>query len=338
LGTNPLIPIFFDIKQRLISQGLHSALLFVRYYQPRYAVVTLQFPGNIANPGCADDEVFRYPGHMANPNYKKIYSILGVFQDDDWDTVRAAYKRQIRRWHPDRFQDTDQRKIAEDKSKDINLAYQTLDDYYREFGSLPPDDTAQHETPLSTGELRPAREYDTDPEHHQFSGADSDQTSFRKSQQPRRRGFSGIIVTGVVIAIGYLLLEPSFTDIDNVSETNLPGPGYDKFGPAAGNFTANQTESSAPTVAGTQSNSSDVHSDWQVDEKDKEYSPKSSPITGRPTIISIGSSKQDVLAIQGRPLRKTDTTWDYGLSRINFQDGIVTGWYENPMNPLNVKR
>lgn len=273
---------------------------------------------------------------MANPNYKKIYSILGVFQDDDWDTVRAAYKRQIRRWHPDRFHDMDQRKIAEDKSKDINLAYQTLDDYYREFGSLPPDDSARHETPSHTTDRWPAREQDAGPEHDRSYEPDHGQTSFGKSQQPRRRGYSGIIVVGVVIAIGYLMLEPLFTDGHNAPETALSE--YPDSGPAAGNFTANQTDSLASPKGGAPGNTTDVHTDWQMNEKDTEYNPKPSPSSGRATLISIGTSKQDVLTIQGRPLRKTDTEWDYGLSRINFEDGKVTGWYEHPMNPLIVKR
>ena len=273
---------------------------------------------------------------MANPNYKKIYSILGVFQDDDWDTVRTAYKRQIRRWHPDRFQDTDQRKIAEDKSKDINLAYQTLDDYYREFGSLPPDDSAQHEAPLHTGDQWPAREYDAGPEHDRSYGSDHGQTSFSESQQPPRRGYTRIIVAGIVIAIGYMTLEPLFTDTHNAPETVLPE--YTDPEPAAGNFTANQTDSSVSPKASAKGNTADVPADWQVNEKDTEYSAKPSPISGRAALISIGTSKKDVLAIQGRPLRKTDTEWDYGLSRINFQDGYVTGWHESPMNPLIVKR
>jgi DnaJ domain len=273
---------------------------------------------------------------MANPNYKKIYSILGVFQDDDWDTVRAAYKRQIRRWHPDRFHDTDQRKIAEDKSKDINLAYQALGDYYREFGSLPPDDSARHEVPLRTGDQWPARAYDAESEHDRSYESDHDQTSFSNPQQPRRRDYTRIIVAGVIIAIGYMTLEPLFTDRHNAPETVLPE--YPDSEPAAGNFTANQTDSSAPPQASAPGNTTDVHADWQVNEKDTGYSTKPSPISGRATLISIGTRKQDVLAIQGRPLRQTDTAWDYGLSRINFEDGKVTGWYENPMNPLIVKR
>jgi hypothetical protein len=273
---------------------------------------------------------------MANPNYKKIYSILGVFQDDDWDTVRTAYKRQIRRWHPDRFHDTDQRKIAEAKSKDINLAYQTLDDYYREFGSLPPDDSAQQETPLHSADQWPAREYDTGPEHDRFHESDHSQASFSKSQQPRRRGYSGIIVVGVIIAIGYMMLEPLFTDSHNAPETALSE--YPDSGPAADNFTANQTDSSVSPKASATGNTADAPADWQVNEKDTEYGAKPSPISGRAALISIGTSKKDVLAIQGRPLRKTDTEWDYGLSRINFEDGKVTSWYDHPMNPLIVKR
>jgi hypothetical protein len=141
-------------------------------------------------------------------------------------------------------------------------------------------------------------------------------------------------VVGVVIAIGYMTLEPLFTDRHNAPETVLSE--YPDSGPAAGNFTANQTDSSVPPKAGVPGNTADAHADWQVNEKDMEYGAK--PSSGRATLISIGVSKQDVLAIQGRPLRKTDTEWDYGLSRINFEDGKVTGWYEHPMNPLIVKR
>lgn len=273
---------------------------------------------------------------MANTNYKKFYSILGVFQDDNWDTVRSAYKRQIRRWHPDRFQDTNQRKIAEDKSKDINLAYQMLDDYFREFGSLPPDDTVQLETPPPASDQWPAPEHDAEPKHDEFYGSDHAHTSFSKSQQPQRRGYGRIIIAGAIIAIGYMTLEPLFTDRHNTPETAQPD--YPDSGPAADNFTATQADSSAPPNANAPGITSDVHADWQVNKKDTGYSPKSSPTSGRATLISIGSSKQDVLAIQGRPLRQTDTEWDYGLSRINFEDGKVTGWYENPMNPLIVKR
>lgn len=273
---------------------------------------------------------------MANTNYKKSYSILGVFQDDDWDTVRTAYKRQIRRWHPDRFQDTDQRRIAEDKSKDINLAYQMLDDYFREFGSLPPDDSAQRETPPATSDEWPAHEHDTGPKHDEFYGSEHGQTTFSTSQQPRHRGYTRIIVAAAVIAIGYMMLEPLFPDIQNVPETTLAE--YPLAGPAAGDFAANQTDSSAPPGASAPAKPTDVPAGWQVNEKITGHGPKLSPTSVRATIISIGVSKQDVLAIQGHPLRQTDTEWDYGLSRIHFEDGKVTGWYENPMNPLIVQR
>lgn len=275
---------------------------------------------------------------MANTNYKKFYSILGVFQDDDWGTVRTAYKRQIRRWHPDHFQDMDQRKIAEDKSKDINLAYQMLDDYFREFGSLPPEDTTRQEKTTSTGDQWPSHEYDAGPKHDEFSKSNHGQTSFHKSEQPRRAGYAKMIVVGVVVAIAYIMLEPLFTDSTdshNAAETTLLG--YQDSGLAADNFTPHQTESSAHAMASIVDNTGDAQTDWQVENKGMGFTPSSSLNSGHPAIISVGSSKQDVLAIQGRPLRQTDTAWDYGLSRINFENGKVTGWHESPMNPLKVK-
>jgi len=109
---------------------------------------------------------------------------------------------------------------------------------------LPPDDAARHETSLPTGKEWQSREHDTGPEHHQFDDAGPDQTSLRKSQHPGRRSLGRILVTGAVIAMAYILLESSFTDIHNVPEsaqTESRDPGT-----VTDSFTENQAESSAP--------------------------------------------------------------------------------------------
>jgi hypothetical protein len=53
--------------------------------------------------------------------------------------------------------------------------------------------------------------------------------------------------------------------------------------------------------------------------------------------FGMGSSKQDVLAIQGVPSRRTDTTWAYGESQIFFASDRVVGWRTSDANPLRVK-
>jgi hypothetical protein len=306
---------------------------------------------------------------MANTNYTKSYSILGVFQDDDWETIRAAYKRQIKRWHPDRFQDPEHWKIAEEKSKEINRAYQELADYYQEFGVLPPEQAPDHSPAPAPQHEWADMEQPAGPRHDDYSGDHRD--SFEEPDRPSgRRGVLAVVVAGIVLGASYLLSEPLFVaNPGSVEEdaSGYPGPathpddssaanhaGYDKTGDP-GILSPSPTSNSTPdapegswTDKGNASADEPVSTADQV-RKDKPHSsggyevafgaaPAPATAPARLGIIIRGSSKDEVLAVQGPPLRKTDTAWDYGLSRIYFQNGKVTDWYENPMNPLKVAR
>lgn len=61
---------------------------------------------------------------------KSYYDILGVGQDASDDEIKKAYRQLAIKWHPDKHaQDTEaQKKIVEDKFKDINRAYEVLGD------------------------------------------------------------------------------------------------------------------------------------------------------------------------------------------------------------------
>src|SRR5690349_2690862 len=72
-------------------------------------------------------------------DYSRHYAILSITRNTDWVALRARYKRLIGRWHPDRFPaDTSERKVAEEHSKQITIAYRTIEQYYRDHGVLPP--------------------------------------------------------------------------------------------------------------------------------------------------------------------------------------------------------
>jgi len=55
-----------------------------------------------------------------------LYQILGVQEDATPEQLRAAYRRQAMKWHPDR--NPDNRQEAEARFKEISLAYKTLFD------------------------------------------------------------------------------------------------------------------------------------------------------------------------------------------------------------------
>lgn len=62
----------------------------------------------------------------------------------------------------------------------------------------------------------------------------------------------------------------------------------------------------------------------------------SRPVASR-GYLGVGSTKDEVLAVQGTPTEFTDSAFTYGYSRINFQNGRVISWEISPANPLNVK-
>ena len=57
----------------------------------------------------------------------------------------------------------------------------------------------------------------------------------------------------------------------------------------------------------------------------------------RPEYFTVGSTKDDVLAIQGTPTEVSEDEFDYGFSQVYFSEGVVRSWYNSPVNPLKVR-
>lgn len=55
-------------------------------------------------------------------------------------------------------------------------------------------------------------------------------------------------------------------------------------------------------------------------------------------VFRVGSTKDEVLVVQGTPTRLSDTVWKYGSSSVYFSDGRVTGWDLWSDSPLRVPR
>src|SRR6266446_1528178 len=53
--------------------------------------------------------------------------------------------------------------------------------------------------------------------------------------------------------------------------------------------------------------------------------------------ITVGSTKDEVLAVQGTPTRVTERLWEYGASRVSFTDSRVTRWEVWPGSPLKAR-
>ena len=56
------------------------------------------------------------------------YKILGVKRSATKNEIRKAYKKLALMWHPDKFQDEEDKKVAEKKFVDIRAAMEVLTD------------------------------------------------------------------------------------------------------------------------------------------------------------------------------------------------------------------
>ena len=51
------------------------------------------------------------------------FLVLEVSEDADLETIKAAYHRLVKRWHPDQFSDSTEQEIAQTHLVQLNLAY-----------------------------------------------------------------------------------------------------------------------------------------------------------------------------------------------------------------------
>jgi outer membrane protein assembly factor BamE (lipoprotein component of BamABCDE complex) len=54
--------------------------------------------------------------------------------------------------------------------------------------------------------------------------------------------------------------------------------------------------------------------------------------------FTVGSTKDDVLVVQGTPTRVGDYEWAYGLSTVEFRDGRVVSWTMYRSYPLKARK
>ncbi len=57
---------------------------------------------------------------------KDPYKILGVSPTDDDDKIKQAYRELVRKYHPDKYTDSDLAELANEKMKEINAAYEQI--------------------------------------------------------------------------------------------------------------------------------------------------------------------------------------------------------------------
>ena len=295
--------------------------------------------------------------------YQDHYDLLGIAPGDSWQKLRSAYQTQMRRWHPDRFNSNESSHLhAEEQSKLINQAYHELSVFYELHGKLPLDVQSTF-----TSESQLHSEY-VNPEVTPESKDRSDRTATEPKAQKRQSKFTAVMLVMFILFIAVTI----FWDTDTTE------PPSDTAGPNPQTSTSSPTTVAQPVVSpdvpelrfGIGSTLGEVYSiqgvptkvegnvwyygdarvffqkghvtHWTESEparlKVQGISSASTPHATTVTLIDKGSSKDEVRAIQGAPLRETLEFWEYGPSRIYFDRyGRVSSWHESPLEPLHIK-
>jgi outer membrane protein assembly factor BamE (lipoprotein component of BamABCDE complex) len=126
--------------------------------------------------------------------------------------------------------------------------------------------------------------------------------------------------------------------------TNIPRPEY---------FTVGSTQDDVLAIQGTPTDFSEdefdygssavyfshgvVHSWNSSRDNPLEVRLLPSANIARPEYFTVGSTQDDVLAIQGTPTEFSEDEFDYGSSAVYFSHGVVHAWHNSRVNPLKVR-
>jgi hypothetical protein len=277
--------------------------------------------------------------------------------------IKAAYRTLVKVWHPDRFQNDPILKMsAQQKLQNVNAAYNFL--------------TSKPDTPSrrsrSTNANGPAQ---TEPGAAK-ANTTADWTPEPEGllSLSRLNSIFGIllkvcllvvaIVIGRYIWIAFDLPGLSSGDmhrvydagLDNVSK-ELPGPEH-RFletlehdlkkmgmtGAAAAIATARQSEDAAAKTDETPQADATPDTKPLKKQSGKQSSNSAPTQNSAPaqrmihSYITIGSTRDEVIAQQGPPTATSDDKLVYGRSELDLKNGAVVGWRIDPIaNPIRVK-
>jgi curved DNA-binding protein CbpA len=255
----------------------------------------------------------------------KAYAVLGLEPDADWGRVRQTYRRLAYQWHPDRYSASNPEfaRLAEEKLKDINAAYEFLS-----------------RTHLREGEAkkpgRPVRQFKP--------GTVWDGCTSGGSPSSTPVSIWHVPITVVSTLVPLLIFLYLSGD-----QGSLPEPL------AASSQRSAATSRHVPAALGYRDDRSGTHTARDSVPGFGQTQPYSGANTGggaamdeawigfaagtKPAAKQFmrGSTKDEVRRVQGAPIFASDSKWTYGASHVYFSGDRVQSWYSSPSNPLRVE-
>ncbi|MFV1982152.1 MAG: J domain-containing protein [Thiohalomonadales bacterium] len=281
-------------------------------------------------------------------SFSNYYETLNLSFDSDLESCKRAYKKSVKQWHPDKFaNNTSACRIAEDKLKEINVAYSYITEYYQKYKLMPG--------------LQLITKLKTESESFDVSSLYKNLATKNVIQKNSFRKYMILSIFALfVIYIYTVFINPeknsnlqNRVSINTIPEklTNNHMKTYFSMGSNANEVIQSQ---GLPDI--TKSNIWYYGNSWVSFQNDKVSdwnNSKESPLnieldtTNRksynnsknlPNYFEQGDSKSDVEIIQGMPIRKSRDIWYYQISKIYFKNNKVISWFDSPLDPLHVKR
>lgn len=248
-----------------------------------------------------------------NYSYEECYEILSIDPGCSWPELRKCYKSLIQKWHPDRHNDnSNDKQTATIRIKEINLAYQQLEDYYKEQGILPQCTYSKSEDELH----RTTYSSPITPEQHDTPS--TPETPFPSAPPPSSR--KSLRTWGITLV---LVIYVSFL----VSQEIIRNNQMHEDGPTTAHMSS-QKETSIFSESTHTLNSTTATPTVNF--------PDIAPKHDAP-FFTYNSTIGEVISIQGQPDLIINNTWYYGKSEVHFRDGRVIRWSRAPGSPLNAR-